>query len=487
MIKTLKNTTKEIYNWTKDKVVRFKNWLVILVLGAVVVAAPLVIPPNIPDIALENIQADYHASELKDKYRLEKTAFILDAIDENAIQAEVGNKNSDSFEPSLTLRKWNDEVNFKVKYKHGEKEKDQKVDIENKKIKWKGKKTEVHYYDIKKGELLHDKVLEADSFEVEVLLLEKPDTNIVSFDIETQGLSFYYQPELTQEEIDDGANRPENVIGSYAIYHESKTNNALYPIDKSKYTQEELDQMVLDGRHIGKTNDNGEIDYFKVGKKYMAGKAFHIYRPKIIDSAGKEIWGKLNITDNLLTVEIPQGFIDNAVYPVRHAAGLTIGYTSIGGNEGLWGADTIRGIYPFTASASGTIDKMSVYKGNHADYAGWWRPIIYKNSDDSLVAYGNEVVQNGTNHWQDIAFSGNLVNGTEYMVSLWLGPYLNYPDIPYDTITNIMARDAHIYHATNAPPDPCDWDAGKPWGSSKFSVYCTYTAAAEERRIIIIE
>ena len=163
----------------------------------------MVLPPNIPDIALEKIQADYHASELKDKYRLEKTAFILDAVDENAIQAEVGNKNSDSFEPSLTLRKWNDEVNFKVKYKHAEKEKDQKVDIENKKIKWKGKKTEVHYYDIKKGELLHDKILESDVFEVEVILLEKPDTNIVGFDIETTGLSFYYQPELTQEEKDD--------------------------------------------------------------------------------------------------------------------------------------------------------------------------------------------------------------------------------------------------------------------------------------------
>lgn len=195
------------------------------------------------------------------------------------------------------------EVNFKVKYKHGEKEKDQKVDIENKKIKWKGKKVEVHYYDIKKGELLHDKVLESDVYEVEVILLEKPDINIVEFDIETKGLKFYYQPELTQEEIDEGAERPENVIGSYAVYHESKQG-----------------------------------DYSKMGlKNYRAGKVFHIYRPKIIDSAGTEVWGKLNITGNLLTVEIPQEFLNNAVYPVL--VDPTFGYTTLGSSASTFNSD----------------------------------------------------------------------------------------------------------------------------------------------------
>lgn len=284
MIKILKQTISNFYHWIKKKLIQFKKWLVILIFGAAVVAAPLVLPPNIPDIALKKIQAKYNNSDIKDKYRLEKTAFILDAVDENAIQAEVGNKNLDEFVPELTLRKWDDEVNFKVKYKHGEKEKDQKVDIENKKIKWKGKKTEVHYYDIKKGELLHDKVLESDVYEVEVLLLEKPDTNIVEFDIKTKGLKFYYQPELTQQEIDEGANRPENVIGSYAVYHESKQG-----------------------------------DYSPMGlKNYRAGKFGHIFKPKATDNSGNWVWCNLNIDvkNGIMNYIIPQDFVDNSTYPI---------------------------------------------------------------------------------------------------------------------------------------------------------------------------
>ena len=106
MIKTLKQTISNMFYWIKKKLVQFKRWVILIIFGAAVVAAPLVIPPTIPDIALEKIQAKYEASDIKDKYRLEKTAFILDAVDENAIQAEVGNKNLDEFVPELTLRKW---------------------------------------------------------------------------------------------------------------------------------------------------------------------------------------------------------------------------------------------------------------------------------------------------------------------------------------------------------------------------------------------
>ena len=77
-----------------------------------------------------------------------------------------------------------------------------------------------------------------------------------------------------------------------------------------------------------------EGDYTALGgKNYKAGKAFHIYRPRIEDATGASCWGELNIDvkAGLLTVTIPQDWLDQAVYPVRHAAGLTFGYTSIGG------------------------------------------------------------------------------------------------------------------------------------------------------------
>lgn len=97
--------------------------------------------------------------------------------------------------------------------------------------------------------------------------LKSSTLNSFSFPIATENLKFYYQPPLTQEEIDEGAFQPDNVTGSYAVYHESKMNN-----------------------------------------EYKAGKAFHIYRPKAIDNLGNEVWCDLNITDDVLTVTIPQEF-----------------------------------------------------------------------------------------------------------------------------------------------------------------------------------
>jgi len=449
MIKTLKQTISNIYYWIKKKLIQFKKWLIILIFGAAVVAAPLVIPPQVPDVALEKIQQKYETSELKGKYRLEKTAFILDAVDENAIQAEVGNKNSDEFTPELTLRKWDDEVNFKVKYKHSSKKNKQKVDIEGKKIKWKGEKTEVHYYDIKKGELLHDKVLESDVYEVEVILLEKPDTNIVSFDIETKGLKFYYQPELTQKEKDEGASRPENVVGSYAVYHESKAG-----------------------------------DYSPMGlKNYRAGKAFHIYRPKIIDSAGTEVWGKLNITDNLLTVEIPQEFLDNAVYPVRHAAGLTFGYYNEGTPGGsTWGttADYIVGTKAIPASA-GTATSISFYLVSDSDDDGPRKLGLYKMSDNSFVKGTAEHSRETPDSWHTHDLTESVaITTTEYTI-VHYGEELS---LAYDSVVNAGA----YWNGADYPaafPNPINWSSTSY--DRKFSIYCTYTAEEAERRMFLIE
>jgi len=72
--------------------------------------------------------------------------------------------------------------------------------------------------------------------------------------------------------------RPEHVVGSYAVYH--KTRRDHYP---------------------GKPN-------------YRAGKVAHIYRPRIVDAAGKAVWGELSAEPVLgrLTITIPQEFLETA-------------------------------------------------------------------------------------------------------------------------------------------------------------------------------
>jgi len=74
------------------------------------------------------------------------------------------------------------------------------------------------------------------------------------------------------------------------------------------------------------------------GKFYRSGKVGMIYRPKLTDAIGATVWADLLIAADVLTVTIPQAFLDSAVYPIRHAAGLTFGYATVGGTADCGGA-----------------------------------------------------------------------------------------------------------------------------------------------------
>src|SRR3990167_10044130 len=138
-------------------------------------------------------------------------------------------------------------------------------------MEWKDVREEVHAYPINN-----------ENFEIEIILKDRPDINTFDFTIDgADNLDFFYQPPLTQKEIDEGASRPDNVIGSYAVYHKTKANH-----------------------RVGSIN-------------YATGKAFHIYRPKATDANGAEVWAELNYPNGTLTVTVPQKFLDDAVYPVR--------------------------------------------------------------------------------------------------------------------------------------------------------------------------
>jgi len=86
------------------------------------------------------------------------------------------------------------------------------------------------------------------------------------------------------------SHRPENVVGSYAVYHKTKKNHK-----------------------------QGE-------ENYKTGKVAHIYRPKIIDANGNWVWGEMKINNNQIIVTVPQDFFDNGAYPIT--VDPAIGYTT---------------------------------------------------------------------------------------------------------------------------------------------------------------
>jgi len=117
--------------------------------------------------------------------------------------------------PEVKLKKWGDETFVRVWYDDIEASNSKQ---ENGKLKWKGSKKEAHLYEVEEG------------FEFEVILKEKPASNVIILGIESKGLNFYYQLPLdiemqnydcwtatcTPTDCCD-SHRPENVGGSYAV------------------------------------------------------------------------------------------------------------------------------------------------------------------------------------------------------------------------------------------------------------------------------
>ena len=285
--------------------------------------------------------------QIKDKYQISGQSLFYNKIvnseldvykgePKDEIKITLGSVNNAEFTPDIEIKRWN-EVSFKLKPKLSTvATKDKDLSFEGDKVKFKTPKEEMHFYDLPVSEANPE-----GAYEIEWILNEKPLTNVVEFDIETQGVEYFYQPELTQKEIDDGAFRPDNVIGSYAVYaSEQKTN------------------------YVG-------------GKEYKVGKIGHIFRPKIIDSAGTEVWGDLHIENGILSVTIPQDFLDKGIYPI--IVDPTFGFVGIGAttNSGVIG-QSFGDLYPFVVNVQ--TSKISIYASNASAATIHLKALIYNDS-----------------------------------------------------------------------------------------------------------
>jgi hypothetical protein len=229
----------------------------------------------------------------------------------------------------------------------------------------------------------------ADGYEYNWILTKKPERNVVQMAIETEGLDFFYQPRLTAQEIVRGCHRPENVVGSYAVYHKTMAGD---------YTQ------------LG-------------GKNYLTGKAFHDYRPRPTDAKGRWCWGKLHydLARGIRSVIIPWWFLEQATYPVYHAAGLEFGYHTVGGTMEAAVAGVVYGSQVQSTSGSGTLQKITWYC---ADWDSAGDTVLQGVYSDSSGAPGTKIAVDNVGvvipdaydpQWRDSAtLSGSIVNNTYY-------------------------------------------------------------------------
>lgn len=202
-------------------------------------------------------------------------------------------------------------------------------------------------------------------FDIDFTLDAKPDTNVFTYKITgAEDFNFLYQPELTDAEIKDGAVRPENVVGSYAVYNKTHSNHAL-----------------------GKTN-------------YTTGKVFHIYRPKIIDSSGAYAWATLEYNNGVLSVTAPREFLDTAIYPVT--IDPTFGKTSIGGSNQF---NNSQSNTCWTTTTSGIANVTMISHYNNPSSSGALSHVAIESD------YSNEITGVTGAAWRDYTISSFVNNG----------------------------------------------------------------------------
>jgi hypothetical protein len=283
--------------------------------------------------------------------------------------------------------------------------------------------------------------------EWEIILDTLPKSNELSFHFEQRNLLFLYQDTLSLEEIESGADRPDSVIGSYAVYHALHSDN--------KIVASQADTVTI---------------------CYETGKAFHIYRPKVHDSRGWTVWCDM-IIDSLFNIIIPQSFLDKADYPIT--IDPTFGNANIGASTAYLSSIACHALcgtssYRHTASAGETINSFSLYcltysSPSYVSFAAYTYSGGYP--ENRLAAGVPITITNGAMQWNTTAtLSQYMTDGITYAMA--------YGDVtPSSAVRARYDSEANSLSVHGGAGLPSTWVQSSV-GGNRWSMYATYTANA---------
>ncbi len=339
---------------------------------------------------------------------------------------EIGDLTTNYFRLHMKLKRWGEECSLSILWPTSRRI--APTLVEGNKVLWENNPDNLSILFYNKSE----------GFEFEIVLIRRPPTNIFTLHFVSEGLEFHYQPPLTSDDILRGCRRPDNVVGSYAVY---KINRS-----KCYNNQEEAD-------------------------KYRCGKAFHIYRPEVLDAVGKRIWADLNINPALgtMTITIDPAWLAAAVYPLtidptfghspasQGASAQNIeNYIFAGIYTGEVGTGTSMSAYLKEGLTANTHQyKMAVYSGNS--------PIT-----NGITDTGQDVGTTGSYKTQIFTVAPTLA-AVSYNLSVWGNNDLGDLILAYDSLSNAGRYSQVIFGAW---PDPISWSNV----NFEYSIYVTYAA-----------
>ena len=368
-------------------------------------------------------------------------AFAVDGRTDplDRVQVEIGDAKQTAFLPQLKLLRWNDEVNLSARLM---------VDPSGGALTTPGN---VIRWD--KGIYRCEWYPQPDSqahpeggFEFAVTLLARPVSNRVPFSMQAKNALFLYQPPLTLFERQRGNLRPDNIVGSYAVYHVAPPANV------------------------------------PGGMLYRSGKVAHIYRPEAIAANGQRVWCDLSIDApaGLMTITVPRLFLDTAPYPIL--IDPTVGYTTLGASTDGTG-DFILAT-SFTAPSAGDANPGTAFVGCKGELGVSELTVMMgaytggganPNGKARLATASPITFTSNVMAFRSSAITWTGITATSYWLSINGDVNIEGIETAYDT-----GDTTYFYGRVHANDMPDPWGTNTGSFDAKVSVYVEYTAAAAD-------
>ena len=404
---------------------------------------------------------------------------VKDANPKRKIEYEIGDTEQDDFYPQVKLKHWGNEVNFSMRLVAGQ----GVVTEDDGKLAFDDGEKKARFYEI------DDTDFEDGAFEFDIVLPKKPKSNVIEFTVRAKEVKAYFQPELTQEEIDEGAERPERFVKSWALYHASKRDNVFRPIPSDKYNPTELQSLI----------DSGEVKeekgvLYELDKDIKTGKFGHIPRPYYTDAKGNKVWCEIELPvdaeNNLIDGGIARLTLADeykkAAYPV--VVDPTFGNTSVGASSISAATSAVTSRYGtvFTG-ADGTLDSLhAAWSKETSESITFYvalneRDSVTTDSHGEVALIEDTQTFNTTAAFKSVTASSESVSSaTEYIINTAAsyGGSTNTPDIHFDTTdTKDNYSEAFFGGSRYADSKESPWTDSVTSLTRAYSIYATYTAS----------
>jgi hypothetical protein len=284
------------------------------------------------------------------------------------------------------------------------------------------------------------------AFEYDCILNREPESNVITLIMEGAGnFDFFRQPDFIKDPF---------LKGSYAVYKK--------------------ETLLGEG----------------------TGKLCHIHSPLIIDSRGRQCWGDLSVTGNMLCITIPEAWLSEAKYPV--IIDPTIGTTTVG-SQTHWNnvdnesydqlfLEASLGVNRFLVTESFTGTGTAFVYAYETDYDGRCKPVLYSDNNNTPLTrksqsegfFDSAVTSGKPASWRSTTFQSRetISTGSYIWFGLfcdWFAPRFDYGAKCYWDYWDTKGDDI---------PDTYPLWRADSYYDFKLSMYFTYASAHNYTRTL---